>query len=62
MMNNMASNKSFNSNENTYISIVRKIDELNLQNQRLISIAEHMMKTSFMGVVPSQTPIIIKQI
>jgi hypothetical protein len=54
--------KGMKLDENWYVSIIRKVDELNLQNQRLISIAEHMMKTSFMTASPNQTPAIITKI
>lgn len=56
------SNKTLSRDDNWYLHIIRKIDELNLQNQRLISIADHMMKTSFVAPMPNQPPVIISQI
>lgn len=46
--------------ENWYVTIIRKVDELNVHNQRLIAIANHMASTSFL--TPTAIPPIIAQI
>lgn len=56
------SHKSLSSVEDSrYDEIIRSIDNLDRQNQKLVTIADNIMKTSFLRQV-EQTPAVILQL
>lgn len=52
---------SIHHEDKSYLLIVAQIDELNAKNQRLLSIADHIIKYP-LAQMPSKPPLIITQI